>query len=120
MRIQARGGPRSLTRWRLGLWITKGHSIREGHLLLANAASNANPSQEVSEGARLTTGVPSEILYCLGLALAGSDFGAVYHLKASANAVTVYFFDTCDIFEDPSGEPDGGERDAAADEGDQC
>lgn len=54
-----------------------------------------------------------------GVVLAGSDFGADANLKASVNAVTVYFFDTCDIFEDPSGEPDGGDRDAAPDQRDQ-
>ena len=79
----------------------------------------ADRFREVYQEARLTTGVPSEVLYRLGLALAGSDFGADANLKASVNAVTVYFFDTCDIFEDPSGEPDGGDRDAAPDQRDQ-
>lgn len=79
----------------------------------------ANRFREVYEEARMASDHPSDVLYRLGVALAGADFGADHRVKASVNAVTVYFFDTCDIFEDPSGAPDGGERDAAADEGDQ-
>lgn len=79
----------------------------------------ASRFREVYEEARLASNNPSDVLHRLGVALAGPDFGADHVRKASVTAVTVYFFDRCEIFEDPSNWPNGGDRDAAADEGDQ-
>ncbi|MDR1213703.1 MAG: hypothetical protein LBK54_06440 [Propionibacteriaceae bacterium] len=62
-----------------------------------------------------STDVPSEIVERLYVGLGGSDFRLDARRKDAVYAVTVYFFDYCDIFErPPDGWMTGGDDDAAA------
>lgn len=63
----------------------------------------------IYEEARNVTSKPGEIIQRLYVALGGSNFALSQDRANAVYAVTVYFFDSCDIFEEPDAEGEGGE-----------
>ena len=55
--------------------------------------------KQIYLAAKSETSEPSEILYRIYVAIAGSDFAMSSKRANSAYALAAYFFDTCDIFE---------------------
>lgn len=71
--------------------------------------AKAKRFRSIYEEAKKVTNEPYEIVSRIYIALGGSDF-IKYKKRANAvYAITVYFFDSCDIFEEPPNEyPEGG------------
>jgi len=80
--------------------------------------AKAHRFREIYLQARSVTVEPAEVVERVYTALGGEGFR---HSNPRANAVyaiTVYFFDSCDIFESPSpADEEGGGPDAVANEG---
>ncbi|MDO5286942.1 MAG: hypothetical protein Q4G45_09020 [Actinomycetia bacterium] len=72
----------------------------------------AHRFRELYERVKATTTEPSEVVERLYTAVGGEDFRYDQRKANAVYAVVAYFFDSCDIFEEPSL---GGETSAAAD-----
>ena len=81
--------------------------------------AKARRFREIYERAKKTTRDPAEIIEAVYTAVGGEGFRNSSRRANAVYAVTVYFFDSCDIFETPppTGAP-GGETRATADQGD--
>jgi len=78
--------------------------------------ATARTFRSLYEQARAVTADPREILGRLYRDLGGSDFDLSTKRANAVYAVTAYFFDSCDIFEEPPADQDqGGGDDVAAD-----
>ena len=101
--------------------------FNEGRLLSARIdkwfAEQAQPGlrdakarrfRAIYEEARRTTKDVRETMRAVYGALGGSDFDLSTPRANAVYAVTVYFFDSCDIFEEPPPEQEGGATDNAA------
>jgi hypothetical protein len=76
--------------------------------------TKARSFRAVYEEARRATSDVREMVRAVYGALGGSDFDMSTRRANAVYAVTVYFFDSCDIFEEPPPGYGGGDRDDAA------
>ena len=91
--------------WRIGEWFGR---QRDPELRDRKAKS----FRRVYEDARKSHSDPQEIVEEVYTALGGSDFRLDSKRANAIYAVTTYFFDTCDIFEEPPQDWESGRREA--------
>ena len=70
--------------------------------------TKASRFAEIYEQAKAATTVPSEIVEVIYTAVGGEGFRHSSSLANAVYAVTAYFFDSCDIFEEPPADHDTG------------